>query len=113
MFNIDIQKNGKETVAKLSGKLDALTASQLEKDKEKLLKNTETLILDLNSLQYISSAGLRTLLILHKSMFRQGIMIIKNPSDIIADIFEVTGFADILNSQLLMTKVTSLKTGGW
>lgn len=80
----------------LEGRLDTTTAPQLESElKQSIADNTE-LILDFDKLEYISSAGLRVLLAAQKVMNKQGKMVIRNVNDVISEVFEVTGFADIL-----------------
>ena len=73
-----------------------MSAPQLETELKKSLSAVETLILDFANLEYLSSAGLRVLLASQKVMNRQGQMIKKNVNSTIADIFEVTGFSEIL-----------------
>ena len=80
----------------LEGRLDTTTAPQLEAElKQSIADNTE-LALDFGKLEYISSAGLRVLLAAQKVMNKQGKMVIRNVNDVISEVFEVTGFADIL-----------------
>ena len=81
---------------KLSGRLDTTTAPQLEEVVKAELAGKESLIFDLADLEYISSAGLRVLLSAQKIMNNQGSMTVKNVSEEVNEIFEVTGFADIL-----------------
>ncbi|MDE6662438.1 MAG: STAS domain-containing protein [Lachnospiraceae bacterium] len=89
-------ENGMLTLA-LEGRLDTNTAPELEKEiGEDLTVDVQTLILDLKDLEYISSAGLRVLLASQKKMNKQGNMVIKNANDMIMDVFQVTGFIDIL-----------------
>ncbi len=80
----------------LNGRLDTTTAPELEKELESDLQGVSELTLDFAGLDYISSAGLRVLLSAQKTMRRQGSMTIKNVNEIIMEIFEVTGFSDIL-----------------
>lgn len=89
-------ENGKVTV-ELEGRLDTNTFPQLEDELAAVLDSTvELLVIDFANLAYISSAGLRVLLAAQKKMNRQGEMIIRNVNDVIMEIFEVTGFVDIL-----------------
>ena len=88
--------NGSELGIALEGRLDTTTAPQLESEIKESLGGISSLCLDLAKLEYISSAGLRVLLSAQKVMNRQGEMKIKNVSDAIMEIFEVTGFLDIL-----------------
>lgn len=80
----------------LEGRLDTTTAPQLEAElKQSIAGNTE-LILDFTKLEYLSSVGLRVLLTAQKVMNKQGKMVVRGVNDVIAEVFEVTGFADIL-----------------
>ena len=81
----------------LEGRLDTTTAPELEKELVTALEGVSELTLDFAGLDYISSAGLRVLLSTQKTMNKQGSMKIKNVNEIIMEIFEVTGFADILS----------------
>ena len=81
----------------LNGRLDTTTAPELEKELMTALKGVSELTLDFAGLDYISSAGLRVLLSAQKTMNKQGSMKIRNVNEIIMEIFEVTGFADILS----------------
>lgn len=80
----------------LEGRLDTTTAPQLEAELKQSISDNEKLILDFAKLEYISSAGLRVLLAAQKVMNKQGEMVIRNVNDVIAEVFEVTGFSDIL-----------------
>ena len=96
-----INKNaegGKLTVA-LEGRLDTTTSPQLETELRNSVNGIAELVFDFTGLDYISSAGLRVLLSAQKVMNKQGDMIITNVKPEIMDIFEVTGFVDILNIQ--------------
>ena len=88
--------NGKLTVS-LKGRLDTTTAPSLESEFKSSLNGVTELIIDLKELVYISSAGLRVLLSAQKVMNKQGKMLVRNSNDDIRDVFEVTGFIDILN----------------
>lgn len=87
--------NGAELNLKIVGRLDTITAPQLEVE-IKQLDGITNLIFDFEELEYLSSAGLRVLLTAQKTMNKQGEMVIKNVNDTINEIFEVTGFIDIL-----------------
>lgn len=80
----------------LSGRLDTITAPQLEAELKASLDGITELILDFQNLEYLSSAGLRVLLATQKVMNRQGTMTVMHVSDTVHEIFEVTGFIDIL-----------------
>ena len=95
---LDIQKtteNGK-AIFSLSGRLDTNTAPELEKAIKASTDGITDLELDLEKLDYISSAGLRVLLASQKLMSKQGKMVIRNANESVMEIFEVTGFSDIL-----------------
>ena len=93
-----IQKTVNENVltVALSGRLDTTTAPQLESELKASLEEVQTLVLDFAELTYLSSAGLRVLLAAQKIMNKQGSMRVKNVNETIQEIFEVTGFCDIL-----------------
>lgn len=80
----------------ISGRVDAVTALQLDKDLTASLKDVSDLTVDLAELEYISSAGLRTLLKLQKRMDRQGAMRIRNIRDNVREVLDMTGFSDFL-----------------
>lgn len=90
------QTDASLTVA-LEGRLDTTTAPQLEAELKRSLNGIAALTLDLAGLEYLSSAGLRVILSAQKVMNKQGGMVVKNANDTIMEIFEVTGFSDILN----------------
>ena len=87
---------GNQMTVVLTGRLDTTTAPKLESELKQNISGVETLILDFAALEYLSSAGLRVLLAAQKVMNKQGEMIIKNVNETINEIFEVTGFIDIL-----------------
>lgn len=95
-MNININKEGKILTVELEGRLDTTTAPQLETGLKQNVGDCENLIMDFAKLEYISSAGLRVLLAAQKVMNKQGKMVIKNVNDSIMDVFEITGFTDIL-----------------
>lgn len=93
-----IKKNisATEAVLMLEGRLDTVTAPELEKVINELVSNTKVLILDFIGLDYLSSAGLRVLLVAQKAMSRKGELRIRNVNDVIMDVFDMTGFSAIL-----------------
>ena len=95
---MDINKkvNGEALEIALTGRLDTTTAPQLDEVVKNDLNGITSLVFDLNNLEYISSAGLRVLLSAQKIMNKQGSMKLVGVSDDIMEIFEVTGFSDIL-----------------
>lgn len=94
-MKINKKQNDNELVISLEGRLDTNTAPDLEKELSSL-DNVKKLIFDLKKLEYISSAGLRIILSCKKIMTDKGEMIIKNVNDSIKEVFEITGFTDIL-----------------
>ena len=96
MLNIEKDKSGSELTIALKGRLDTTTAPQLEGEIKDSLDGCTKLVLDLKELEYISSAGLRVLLSVQKIMNRQGEMLVKNVLPEVNEIFDVTGFSDIL-----------------
>lgn len=96
MLNIEKKINDNELTVSLEGRLDTTTAPQLEAELKDKLDGVETLIFDMNNLEYISSAGLRVLLSVQKIMNKQGAMKVTGVKETIMEIFEVTGFSDIL-----------------
>lgn len=95
---MDIKKNvGNEQLELvLSGRLDTNTAVELEQE-IKSIEGIKSLVLNLKDLEYISSAGLRVILMAHKKMrASSGTMLIKHPNDVVMEVFDMTGFNDIL-----------------
>ena len=88
--------NGTEMTVVVAGRLDTNTAPELEAALKESFAGTTKLVLDFAALEYLSSAGLRVILQTQKTMNKQGEMIIKNINETINEIFEVTGFMDIL-----------------
>lgn len=95
-MTITKNQNGSHLDLALEGRLDTTTAPQLEAELKQSVNGVTELTLDFGKLEYLSSAGLRVLLSAQKVMNRQGSMVIKNVNETIHEIFEVTGFADIL-----------------
>ncbi len=97
MLTTQKDKQDGKLVLTLSGRLDTMTAPQLEQDVNENVEGISELVFDLGELEYISSAGLRVLLASQKIMNKQGNMIVRNVSESVNEIFEVTGFCDILS----------------
>ena len=95
-MTIEIKKGVDELVFEITGRLDTTTAPALEKTINENLGEIKNLTLDLKSLEYISSAGLRVLLSTQKKMQHVGTMKIVNVCELVMEVFEMTGFADIL-----------------
>ena len=96
---MEIKKNqsGDSLVVEITGRLDAATAPQLEKELNSSLEGIKILTLDFKQLEYIASAGLRVLLVAQKRMNKQGKMTIKNVSNEIKEVLDMTGFINFLN----------------
>ena len=95
-MTIEIKKNADETIIEVVGRLDTITAPALDKTINEDIEGVKNLVLDFNGLEYISSAGLRVLLGAQKKMQKIGSMKVKNICEEVMDVFEMTGFADIL-----------------
>ncbi len=96
MLNIQKTTENGTALFTLEGRLDTITSPTLEKLLRESLDGVSTLILDLQGLEYISSAGLRVFLSAQKLMNKQGTMEIHHVNESIMEIFEVTGFTEIL-----------------
>ncbi len=96
MLNIRKNVDSGTAAFALEGRLDTVTAPELDRELKGSLEGITSLILDLSGLDYVSSAGLRVLLAAQKQMNRQGAMKLTHVSEAIMEIFEVTGFRDIL-----------------
>lgn len=95
-MNINKNKEDAKMTIALEGRLDTTTAPLLEGELKDSLADITELVFDFFKLEYISSAGLRVLLVAQKAMNKQGSMVIRNVNDVIMEVFEVTGFSDIL-----------------
>ena len=96
-MTIHTQKEADKITVTIEGILDTSTAPQLETELGVIMKDAPRLVLDMADLEYISSAGLRVLLNAHKQMSRSGGLTIKNANELVMEVFEVTGFVDILH----------------
>lgn len=88
--------NGNELLVAVEGRLDTTTSPQLEENVRSSIDEIKSLVFDFEKLEYISSAGLRVLLAMQKIMNKQGSMTIRNVNETVMEVFEVTGFVDIL-----------------
>lgn len=95
-MTITKQLSENELTIILKGRLDTNTAPELEAELNDALEGVEKLVFEIGELDYISSAGLRVLLSTQKIMNKQGSMVVRNAQEPIIEIFEVTGFVDIL-----------------
>lgn len=90
-------KNEDTLTLTVKGRLDTITAPKLESELKNSISSVKELIFDFSELEYISSAGLRVLLSAQKLMNKQGSMLLKNVCDDVMEIFQITGFVEILN----------------
>lgn len=97
MLDIKKVKEGSNMTLTLKGRLDTITAPNLEDEIDESIDDVTDLVMDFQEIEYVSSAGLRVLLTAQQTMDEKGSMVIKNASDSVKDVFEITGFVDILN----------------
>ena len=95
-MTIEIKRNTDEIILEITGRLDTITAPALDKTIHENFSGIKSLILDFKSLEYISSAGLRVLLSAQKKIGQFGAMKVINVCEEVMEVFEMTGFADIL-----------------
>ena len=95
-MTIEIKKNNQETIIEIVGRLDTVTAPALDKTINEDIGDTKNLVLDVKGMEYISSAGLRVLLAAQKKMQKVGSMKVTGVCSEVMEVFEMTGFADIL-----------------
>ena len=95
-MNIIKKQNGGNLEIAVEGRLDTMTAPELEAELNQSMNGADSLVFDFSKLDYISSAGLRVLLAAHKGMSKKDGMKVTHVNEIVAEVFEVTGFSDIL-----------------
>ena len=95
-MTIEIKKNDQETIIEIIGRLDTITAPALDKTINEDIGDAKNLVLDVKRMEYISSAGLRVLLAAQKKMQKIGSMKVTGVCEEVMEVFEMTGFADIL-----------------
>ena len=95
-MTIEKHRQGTELTVVLEGRLDTVSAPDLDAVVKNELLGVDTFILDLKKLQYTSSAGLRVILIAQKTMNKQGKLILKNVAEAVMEVFEMTGLSDLL-----------------
>lgn len=95
-MTINKKAEGTELTLAVEGRLDTVTAPELEAVLQSSLEGIKELVFDFAALEYVSSAGLRVLLSAQKMMNKQGSMVIRNVGEMVMEVFEVTGFSDIL-----------------
>ncbi|MCR4779504.1 MAG: STAS domain-containing protein [Ruminiclostridium sp.] len=96
-MNINKTLNGSNLTIAIDGRLDTTTSPQLETEIKQSVEGIKSLVIDISQLEYISSAGLRVLLSAQKIMNKQGEMTVRGANEAIMEIFDVTGFVDLLN----------------
>ena len=96
MLNLNKTVEGTKVKFDLEGRLDTITSPEVEEAIQESVTDATELVLDFEKLEYISSSGLRVLLAAQKIMSKQGSMVVTNVNETIQEIFEVTGFSDIL-----------------
>lgn len=96
-MKITKQLNNKELTLQLEGELNTVTAPEFEEVIKNELNNVDSLIIDLAKLSYLSSAGLRVLLVAQKIMIKKDGMVVRHPNNEVMEIFSLTGFLDVLN----------------
>ena len=97
-LKVSVNKDGDTYTVLVDGRLDTLTSPQLDEEINKIIEGAKKLIFDLDKLVYISSAGLRVLLVAKKTIDKNdGQMVVRNPNESIMDVFEITGFKNILD----------------
>ena len=95
-MTIEIKRNAEVTTIKIVGRLDTTTAPELDKTINEDITDVKNLVLNFKGLEYISSAGLRVLLGAQKKMQKVGTMKLVNVCEEVMEVFEMTGFSDIL-----------------
>lgn len=109
-MTITTSREGEKMQIVLEGRLDTTTAPQLEVELKRSISGITELIFDFAGLEYISSAGLRVLLAAQKVMNKQGSLTIRNVNSVVMEVFEITGFVDILTIELTACE---LERGDW
>ena len=100
-MTIKTNKNGNELIMAISGRVDTSTAPEFEAKVRECIEGVTNLVLDFKEVDYISSAGLRVILFAKKAMVKQGDMKIINVNESVYEIFEVTGFSDMLTIETI------------
>ena len=94
---INVENFNEKVIMKIEGRLDTITAPQLQNQINLLSSDVKELVLDMEKLEYVSSAGLRVILLAQKKMTKLGVLKLVSVCETIMEVFEITGFADILN----------------
>lgn len=96
-MNITVESAGDLVKVNVEGSIDTLTAADFEKQAKAAIGNAKKLVLDFEKVDYVSSAGLRAIISLNSIVEAQGTMVVKNVSEDVNEVFEMTGFDEILN----------------
>lgn len=96
-MNLIKKTENNSLVISIEGRLDTITSPELEKEVMAIEENITEMVFDMSKLEYISSAGLRVVLLAHKRMSRRGSLVLTGVSETVMEVFEITGFNDILN----------------
>ena len=96
-MKINKKTEGEKLTVYIEGRLDTTTSPELSKELDSSLEGVTQLVFDCTQLEYISSSGLRVLLSAQKAMNGKGTMVVKNVSEMVMEVFEITGFTDILS----------------
>ena len=96
-MEIRLNKDGTHLYAELRGRIDTSTSTEAENILIPAIEGVDDLVLDFKDVEYISSAGLRVLLLIYKQMSRQGTMKLVNVNEVVREVLEITGFLDIMN----------------
>ena len=94
---INIENCNEKVIVKIEGRLDTITAPQLQNEINSISSDVKELVLDMEKLEYVSSAGLRVILLAQKKMSKIGTLKLVSVCETIMEVFEITGFVDILN----------------
>ena len=95
-MTINVKKDGEKLILAPEGRIDTVTSPEFSKSIDDNIEGVKDLVIDLEKLEYISSAGLRVLLTTQKNMNKVGTMKLIHVNDVIMDVFNITGFVDIL-----------------
>lgn len=98
-MTVEKKQNGEEVTLLVSGRVDTTNANEFESEVVVKMEGAKSLVLDFAELEYISSAGLRVILNIIKQMKNQGTLAVKNANEMIKEIFEVTGFSDLVDME--------------
>lgn len=98
-MTVEKKQNGEEVTLLVSGRVDTTNANEFESEVVVKMEGAKSLVLDFAELEYISSAGLRVILNIIKQMKNQGTLVVKNANEMIKEIFEVTGFSDLVDME--------------